>query len=128
MKKVFRTIIVLLTTALACFAFSQSSNTQQVLEGKEKYTPSKIEWTVLWANATLGADNLFQDAKFGISFREGIDPNTIEIVVGHLSDVDRSLMNTIVESKLKKIRDYAREKSWSWLKVKEKYWKIDGDK
>lgn len=117
----------MISIAAVCTAFGQSPPTELTEhppEGLTIYSPTRIEWLVLWASATLRSDNLLRDMKFMINFREGVDPNTIEVVVGHLRDVDRSLMNTVVERSLKDLRDYARKKGWAWLKVKEVYWKI----
>jgi len=100
-----------------------ASSGDETLGGKAVHALTRIEWALLWAQASFRHTD-FRNDRFMVNYREGTDADTLEMVVTHALDVDRRTMNMIVESLRDQIEEFKTKKGWAWLKVKEVYLRL----
>lgn len=95
-------ITACLLLLFVCFLFPLNIHAES---GSDKYTPTKLEWLVVYLNSTNSLDDVFF---------LGIPPDTIAIA---LYD-DAKSRNSFKFARLA-INQIAIKKGWSWIKIRE---------
>jgi len=90
------------------------------MPGAQPYVPTKIQWLCLDLNAE-SADELTDESKYSKHFTySAADPNTVIVFVRYLPDMDRELLNTVVNNAKEIVRLKSRSYGWEdWVKVSE---------
>ena len=85
--------------------------------GKEKYTPTCLEWLIVMLNSTFHFYDINRDG-FDLAYLPAEDGESIQMIVTHYANVDKGRMSKAVESGEKIALSVAESYKWnSWVKV-----------
>ena len=86
--------------------------------GVTPYTPTEGEWLALLMRAGLRREAT-PDHPYSLDIVLA-DPQTLQIVVRHVSTLDRNTLNKTIETAREAIRSTARSYGWDkWVKIRE---------
>ncbi len=85
-------------------------------DGRDPYTPTKLEWLVL----ELEANSSIRDAvlHFSVHFL-GKEPNTVLVEVEYDEQANAALMQKAIKESKRHALAMARARRWNWVKVEE---------
>jgi len=94
--------------------------------GKDRYTPTKLEWLELRMKATLSSDFPRQLGVRGFGIGVSMKtPNTIVILCPYRNTADREVMNDQIRHTRDMLLKLAKQKGWNWLKLEDKLIPVD---
>jgi hypothetical protein len=97
-------------------------------EGNKPYTPTRLEWLAVQANATFGRDHLYTELGYRIQFFPSPrEEDTIQIVAIHVNDHNERMMKADIEASHKVLIRSASRYGWDkWLKVHKSTHNMEG--
>jgi hypothetical protein len=111
--------IGLFASAVMATSIAEAQPTKTIQPGMALYTPTRIEWLTLNANAELRKDVTI-DSRFYMAFVAS-DHETITIFVRYHPSEDRETINYAVRNAKEIISAMAKSRNWDkWLKISEK--------
>ncbi len=85
--------------------------------GKEKYTPTCLEWLIVMLNSTFQYYDIERDG-FDLVYLPGKDGESIQMIVSHYANVNEDRMSKGVESGKRSALSLAESYNWnSWVNI-----------
>ena len=110
--------LIFLFLLVGTFSFPQALSAQ-VLQGEQRYTPSRLDWLATTLNAYYRIP-MSREKRFSLTYVGIENQNAILLFVRYWPDVNREEMNADIENAKELINISAKSYGWnSWLKVKE---------
>ena len=96
----------------------------QPLPGSEHYTPTKLEWLAVELNSTL-SKRYTQADPYLLNIVPMRNEDTLLIFVRYHPQLDREVLNIVLDSTREVIRINAESRGWdTWLQVRERVERI----
>ena len=85
--------------------------------GKEKYTPTCLEWLIVMLNSTFHFYDINRDG-FDLAYLPAEDGESIQMIVTHYAHVNGARMSKAVESGQRIALSLAESYNWnSWVNI-----------
>ena len=85
--------------------------------GKEKYTPTRLEWLIVMLNSTFHFYDISRDG-FDLAYLPAKNGESIQMIVTHYANVDKERMSKAVESGKRIALSLAEIYKWNaWVTV-----------
>lgn len=123
MSKIGLSILAVVTTLLLFAVLMLFHNGRASAQGNKShagltsYTPTKLEWFVLYHEAYEGT-RLTADSDYMLDIIER-SADTAVILLQHKSTVDRSIINIVMNGVRNRLQKSADTQGYTWLKIRE---------
>jgi hypothetical protein len=109
--------IAALSSAVSLSVYARSQS-QKLSPGLQPFTPTRIDWLTTELQASLRDDDLYNN-RYELQITTP-DPETVLIYVRYMPDVDRTIMNSAIDTARKVIQITVKSYGWDdWVKVRE---------
>jgi len=88
-------------------------------EGRGPYTLTRIEWLCVDFNSVSATKLTVESKHWMHATYQGRKPNAIVIAVGYLPEMDRQLLNVVVNNAREELQAMADQRGWGWVTIVE---------